>query len=1088
MNKHNNNEIYPASLIQRQFWLVNQLYPESSAYNIASFFNISGNFNVLIFEKSINEIINRHEIFRTIFNNKNEELIQEIYNSKQLNIPIEDLTGFTEKKEDSTIEKILQSEASFPFDLGKWPLFRIRIFRKDENRFILSIVIHHILIDLTSMNLFLKLLEEIYNTLIENGNFTADGPLYQYRDYCKWQLNFLDTEEFEKRLSYWKETLNEKNCILELPTDKMRPQIPTLNGKACSFNITQQLYSHLKEFSVAHRTSVFLVLLSAYALLLNRYSGQQEIVIGVPLTNRRNEKNKDVIGCFVNILPIAVSFSNNPSFISLLKQVRQRMLEAHRNQEVPYELIVKSIPGKRNTRLNPIFQVGFTFEPPLSLTLVNSEIEPLIIEKNDSQLDLFLRLYETENSINGQIEYNTDIFEELSIVRIIDSYMTLLKSSLSDPECYASALPILNRENLNKVLVDWNDTNITYSEDICLHQLIENQVEINPENISVKFKNSTLSYDEFNRKANILAHHLINCGSGPETLIGVYMERSIEMVISLVGILKSGGAYLPLDPSLPDKRIDFIIEDSNVPFVLTQEHLCQDLQNIKKIQQTKIITVNSDTLDDLNNSQNPICKLTQNNLAYVIYTSGSTGQPKGAEITHRGICNRLLWMKDKYKLTDKDRILQKTPFGFDVSVWEFFLPLISGACLVIAEPGKHRDNSYMIKTIKDEMITIIHFVPSMLNEFLEEPGVDKCISLRDTICSGEELPVSVQNKFFNLFSSRLHNLYGPTEASIDVTAYECKKSKSQITVPIGKPIANTHIYILDSQMKPLPPGVFGELFIGGRQLARGYLNREELTRERFLPNPFKTGDNDSHIYKTGDLARWQNDGNIEFAGRTDRQVQLMGHRVELGEIESQLDNFPGINKSAVIEKNYSISDTRLVAYIITDRNNRIDHNEIRLFLSERLPAYMIPSFFMFIETFPLSHNGKLDILKLPDPEWNLKNQKKEIIKPQNDIQKTIASIWEDLLTLDTISIDDNFFDLGGTSILMIHARRMLSAALREEIDITLLFRFPTISTLSEYLLKKSETSPIDQKTIERINKQKKSYGQNRRLAEIRKTQ
>jgi amino acid adenylation domain-containing protein len=1086
MNKSNNKIKYPASIIQRQFWLVNQLHPESAAYNISSSFNIMGNFNPEIFAKSINELIKRHEIYRTTFINYNGELKQEVSKSEELEIPVEDLSGLSKEEQNSSIEKILQAEDSFQFDLSKWPIFRVRIFKTEKNRFIVSIVIHHILIDLTSKELFSKELSGIYNTLIAHNNLSPNEPHYQYRDYCEWQIEFLTTDNFKHMLYYWKDILEEKNCIQEFPADKIRPQLATLNGKSCPFHIDQQLYGNIKEFCNTHRTSVFLVLLSVYFILHYRYCGQEEIIIGVPLTNRREKKQKDIHGCFVNILPIAVSFSNNPSFKSILNQVRQRMLEAHRNQEVPYELIVKSLPDKRNARLNPLFQSGFTFEPPMFLSLNNTEIKPIIIDSKGSQLDIFLRLYESNNSINGQLEYNTDTFEEQSIVHITNSYLSLLQSSLSDPEKNVAALPLLSKNDLDLLLLSWNATDVTYPEDICLHQLIEKQVEISPENTAIRFKKRELSYKDFNNKANILAHTLISRGAGPETIIGVYMERSLEMVIALVAILKSGGAYLPLDPSLPEKRIEFTIEDSKITLILTQEHLKENIPEIDRSESIESLIVNSDELADSDNSENPECKSTQDNLAYVIYTSGSTGQPKGAEITHSGICNRLLWMKDEYGLSHKDRILQKTPFGFDVSVWEFFLPLMSGSCLVVAEPEAHRDNSYLIKTIKDENITIIHFVPSMLNEFLEEPGAGECTTLRDIICSGEELPVSVQNKFFNLFSSNLHNLYGPTEASIDVTAYKCKKNSRTISVPIGKPVANTYMYILDPFMNLLPPGIYGELYISGRQLARGYLNREELTCERFLPNPYKRGNKDTYLYKTGDLARWLNDGNIEFAGRTDRQIQLMGHRVELGEIESHCDDFPGINKSAVIAKEYSPGDTRLMAYLIADAKSSIDQNKLRQFLGERVPAYMVPSFFLFLDAFPLSHNGKLDISKLPDPDWNSTAHDIEIVAPRNDIQRTIASVWKELLTLNAVSINDNFFDLGGTSLLMIQSRRMLSALLREEVDITHLFRYPTIHSLSEYLLKKNDTSPIDNKTIERIDRQKKSYRENRKLADKRK--
>ncbi len=569
----------------------------------------------------------------------------------------------------------------------------------------------------------------------------------------------------------------------------------------------------------------------------------------------------------------------------------------------------------------------------------------------------------------------------------------------------------LSEKDRKKILYGFNDTIKEYPTDLCLHQFIEKQAEDSPDTTALKFNKKTLTYSEYNARANQLAHHLLLEGVGPETMVGICVERSFEMLVGILGILKAGGAYIPFDPEYPQKRLDFIIEDSRVPIILTQNKFKDKFNETK----AKVIILDDTDITDSQPAHNPKCTVKPDNLAYIIYTSGSTGNPKGVMNEHRGIVNRLLWMQDTYHLSKSDRVLHKTPYSFDVSVWELFWPHMFGACLIIAKPEGHKDSDYLVDTIINEQISIIHFVPSMLQLFLESQNLKSISSLRDVILSGEALTYDLQKLFFKKFKARLHNLYGPTEAAIDVTSWECQKESKSPIVPIGKPVANTRIYILDEQLQPVPIGHEGELHIGGIQVARGYLNRPELSKEKFITNPF-VDDEHARLYKSGDLASFMPDGNIEYLGRIDHQVKIRGFRIELGEIEATISDDPAVKQCAVIDREDTLGDKRIVAYIV-EKPGQFSIEVNRNLLKDRLPEYMIPANYVLLQSLPLTHSGKVDRKTLPKPERKRPDLAQQYIAPRSNMEKAIEKVWCSILQLDKIGIDDNFFDLGGSSLL-----------------------------------------------------------------------
>ena len=716
-----------------------------------------------------------------------------------------------------------------------------------------------------------------------------------------------------------------------------------------------------------------MVLLAAFNILLNRYTQQDDILVGTVSAGRQCLGAENIIGNFLNTIIIRNDLSKIKTFNELLMQVKDNVLEAYANQSIPFQTLVKhALPNEKKNNLP--FQVAFILEPSLQNHNSAWELSQLEVHTGAAKFDLMFELEERYGNIIGRVEYKTELFEASEIKNMIEAYETLLSNIVKDPNKEINNYELLSNQSRQTVLIDWNKTERNYGLDKTLVQWIEEQVAKTPNNTALSFGHESLTYQELNARANQLAFYLRSLGVKPETLVVVSLERSLELPVTLLGIIKAGGAYLPIDPNYPEERINFMLSDADASIIITNSKHAYKYKNCAN-SRNKLITLDIDWITISSQPcENLIQYITPNNAAYVIYTSGSTGRPKGVINIHRGLVNRLLWMQEQYHITDSDRVIQKTPFCFDVSVWEFFWPLLIGAELVIAPPESHKKPDELIQLIEDKKVTVIHFVPSMLIQFLETVEYNQCPSLRLVFASGEILPLVAQERFFNKLHTELHNLYGPTEASIDVSFWKCALDNNLSSIPIGKPIANTQLYILDKNLQPLPMGIAGELYIGGVGLARGYLNREQLTKERFIANPFyyPLNNHSKYLYKTGDLARYLADGNIDYLGRLDNQIKIKGFRIELGEIENALRKVMDV-KDAAISVYEEGNNKILVAYleyshrVLNDKQRVKIISCIRSELSQNLPEYMIPEIYMFIDKLPLNTNGKLDRNKLPLP-------------------------------------------------------------------------------------------------------------------------
>jgi amino acid adenylation domain-containing protein len=1065
-----NTNQYPLTFTQQQLWFINQLQPGTATYNIPVAVHIPGRLNFSALVNSLNAVIQRHEILRTSFELIDGEPVQKVVDVVNFTVPQFDLQHFDHQQQEIEVKTLSLQAAQTSFDLATAPLLQAKLLKLHPKKSILLLTLHHLVGDGSSINILVKELSAIYQAFCAGKLFPLSEMPLQYSDFVYWQRHYLQGEVLEQNLGYWHKQLSGDLPVLQLPTDRPRPPIQTFKGAQQKFVLSKALTEDIKQLSQGEDATLFMTLLATFQALLYRYTGQEDILVGSPIANRNRAEIEQLIGCFVNTLVLRTNLAGNPSFKELLAQVRKTAIQAYTHQDLPFEKLVEALQPNRDLSYNPLFQVMFVLQNQATDNIWKTEE----LETKTAKFDILLSMIESEEELTGTLEYNTDLFNADTISRMIGHFQTLLEGIAKNVNQSISELPILTPAERQILLVDWNNTQVEYPQFACIHQLFEAQVEKTPDAVAVVFENQQLTYQELNKKANQLAHYLQKLGVKPDTLVGICMERSLEMVIGILAIMKAGGGYLPIDPSYPQERLAFMLTDAQLSFLLVQPYLVETLPP----HQAQVINVDENWKKFANFSElNPECNVQLENIAYVIYTSGSTGKPKGAINTHQGLCNRLLWMQDTYQLTSEDCVLQKTPFSFDVSVWEFFWPLFTGATLVVAKPGGHQDASYLVQVINQEQITTLHFVPSMLQVFLEAPGLENCQSLKRVICSGEALPIDLQTRFFECLQNvELHNLYGPTEAAIDVTSWKCQPNNKENIVPIGRPIANTQIYILDSQLQPVPIGISGELHIGGVGLARGYWHRTELTNEKFIASPFDAG---KRLYKTGDLARYRADGTIEFLGRIDHQVKLRGFRIELGEIEAVLGQYPKVRETVVIAREDIPKNPRLVAYVIPYSDNKFSGHELRNYLQDKLPDYMIPSAFVELNTFPLTPNGKINRQALPVPDIKRPDLKQTYEAPNSEVERAIAQIWLKILHLEKTGVNDNFFDLGGNSLLMTQVNYNLRELLHCDISIVEMFQNPTIKSLAKYInLKSKEISSFEslnnriQKQRESVNRQK----------------
>ena len=1046
----------PLSIAQKRIWVMEQLEPDPPFSNRPLAIRLKGILNEQILIRSLSEIIQRHEALRTVFPIQDSHPVQKILPSWILTPEIIDLDYLPEPQRETEARKIAKIEAHKKLDLITGPLIRGVLLRLSDQDHILLLLMHHLVFDGWSESIFLGELGTLYNAFSQTKIYGATSkqaielpelPI-QYKDFTLWQQKRLNEACLSDHLNYWQTKLGNALSTLKLQTDYSRPNKRTFQAKSESILIPHSLVESLKSFSQTEGVTPFMTLLALFQTLLHRYTGQETINVGVPVAGRNRSETEHLIGLFMNTLVMSSEFINYPTVRQLLAQVKQVTLQAFSHQELPFEKLVEVLHPIRESNTWPLFQVLFNFRnlpQPQACTTDNLLIEPYSFEWGIiGGLDLILDIKNCAEGIYCQFRYPAELFREQTIQSFAKHFRNLLENAIANPDKPVSILNLLTQEEYHQVVTEWNDTQVEYPNKFCVHELVEKQVKLTPNAVAVVFEQQNLTYEQLNQSANQFAHYLNKQGIRSEATIGICVESSLEMVIGLLGVLKAGCAYVPLDPRYPHERLEFMAQDSNISLLLTQEHLKAFLSNQKE----SIICLDSDRERWSSESiENFHGGATADSLAYVMYTSGTTGQPKGVMVTHRGACNHLYWRHDYFGLTNSDRVLQKASLSFDDSFWEIFEPLTSGAQLIIAHSEQNQNVRYLIETIIQQKITALCLVPSLLWLFLEEPEVRSCYTLRRVTTGGEELSVELQEKYFQLLNADLFNGYGPTEATIAVSYWKCRPNENDRTVPIGKPISNTQLYLLDPQLQPIPMGVIGEIFIGGNSLASGYLNHPGLTREKFINNPFGKG----VLYKTGDLGRHLPDGNLQFIGRIDDQVKIRGIRIELGEIKSSLQQYPQIEKTEIVTTGNSKKDQVVIAYYRSKDHKQISPQILREFLKQKLPDYMIPSAFVYLDRIPLTPSGKIDRNALPTPqrEHYVKN---EVVRPKTEAEQNLTRIWHEVLNLsEEISIHDNFFELGGHSLSAIRMASRIRDIYQVEFPLKCIFESPTISELTELL-------------------------------------
>jgi amino acid adenylation domain-containing protein len=1047
---------FPVSFAQQRLWLLDQLEPHNPAYNIPAGLWLSGPLNIGTLESAMTEVVRRHEILRTEFHTENGEPVQNVLPAIQMRVPIIDLDDVPLAKREAHALQLATEEARKPFHLSQGPLLRFSLVRLAALKHLLLITAHNTVFDGFSTRVLLGEVAQCYDAALRDQPCKPPEPAIQYGNFAVRQRQSLQSDELKQQLAYWKRQLSGAPSSIDLPTDRPRPPMQSFRGVRQTVVIAQSLLERLRALSRDQGVTLFMTLLAGFNVLLSRYSGQEDLVLGTTVAGRNHPELEQLIGLFANTLMLRTDVSGDPSVVELLQRVRRTVTSAYANQDMPFERLVGELNPERDMSRHPLFQIMFGLQDAARerFEIAGLTMTLLDVESKTEKFDLSVTLEEGTDGLKAAFSYRPDLFEATTIARMMEHFRILLDSAVEKPEQKISKLPWLTEAERHQLLVEWNNTTVDYPRNIPLNKFIEDQVERTPDSVALIYESEQLSYRQLNTRANQLAHRLKKLGVGPDVLVAVLAERSVEMVVALLGIIKAGGAYVPLDPEYPTERLAGMLEDAKPRVLLTQEQLLDRVP----IGATHVICLDRDwgTLQQESTANLPV-EVIGKNLAYAIYTSGSTGKPKGVPNVHEGIVNRLLWMQGMYQLTAADRVLQKTPFSFDVSVWEFFWPLMTGAALVVARPGGHRDAAYLVNLIAKQGITTIHFVPSMLGIFLETGGLERCNSLRQVFASGEALSFELQQRFFERLRAKLHNLYGPTEAAVDVTYWACRREGERPIVPIGRPISNTQIYILDPNLQPAPIGVAGELHIGGIGLARGYLNRPDLTAQKFIPNPFSQ-EPGARLYKTGDLARFLPDGNIEYLGRIDNQVKLRGFRIELGEIEAVLEECTGVRQAVVVVREDRPNDKRLVAYLVPISTQDLGIDSLRQRLEEKLPEFMAPSKFVVMDEFPMTTSGKVDRRALPAPDWS-QAESASSVAARDSLELMLVDIWKKALGIPNLGVTDNFFDLGGHSLL---AARLLSEVEKiagRQLPLSALFRGATVESLAQLIREGSETSP-----------------------------
>ncbi|MFH8802243.1 amino acid adenylation domain-containing protein [Streptomyces sp. NPDC017936] len=1043
----------PLSWTQERLWLEEQLRPGDAAYNMPVVLRLRGPLDAAALQRAVDTVLDRHSVLRTVFETAGDgtprQRAVDLADARVL-VRVTDLSDRPDPR--AAAVAAAMDSVKEPFDPARGPLLRVALLRIADGDHVLALTVHHIVFDGWSFGVLLRELSAAYT----GGELPR--PELQFADVARWERAELDGPALDRLVDWWRGHLDGVPRVLELPTDRPRPAVSAHRGARRRLTVDAATAAALRELAREHGSTLFMVLLAAYGVVLSRWSGQERLLVGTPVANRPRAEFEDLPGCFLNTLPLRVDLHGDPDFGTLLGRVRDTALEAFAHQRVPFGRLVTGLAPERDLSRSPLVQVLFALQNVELGTLDVPGVtgEYVDVSAANSQFDLNLRMIDTGRELVGWLDHDVELFDEATVERFVEHFTNVLTAVAADPAAVVPLVDPLGADERARLLDVWNDTRVDWPDGDTLTGLLAEAAGRHADAVAVRFAGRELTYAELHRRANRLAHRLRELGVGPDTVVGVHLERSAELMVALLAVLKAGGAYLPLDTGYPHERLAFMLADAGAPVLLTHPGGGAELA----ADGLTVVAVDEHAGDGRPDTA-PEPAAGPGHLAYVIYTSGSTGRPKGVQVPHRGIVNRLRWMQDAYGLTGADTVLQKTPISFDVSVWELFWPLLTGARMVLAAPGGHRDPGHIADLVRDERVTVCHFVPPMLDTFLGAGRAGDCGALRLVVCSGEALPADLARRFHRaLPQAALENLYGPTEASVDVTRWSCRPDRTGPALPIGAPIANTRTYVLDARLQPAPIGVPGELYLGGVQLARGYGGRPGLTADRFVPDPF--GPPGARLYRTGDVARWNAEGHIEYLGRSDHQVKVRGFRIELGEIEAALLALDGVGQAVTVVREDRPGDRRLVAYLTADpaAGSAPPVGALRSALAERLPEHMVPGAFVVLDALPLSPNGKVDRKALPVPD-RTGGTTVPFTAPATAGEELLAGLWTQVLGLERVGTRDDFFEIGGDSM---HAVRIVGLArdAGHEIPLQQLFTSRTVEALARWLADRTDSGPARQ--------------------------
>lgn len=1064
------NITYPLSYGQKALWFLYYSAPHNAAYNFAFTVRIRYQVDTSLLRRLFQILMARHPTLRSTFTLRDGEPVQVVHGYQELLLEEIDASAWNGDK----LREHLQRAYQRPFDLENGPVLRVSLLSRSRQDHVLLLTMHHIVCDGWSLWFLLDELRKLYAAEI-TGIQAALPPLTAtYADYVRWQTEMLQSSAGDKLWSYWRDQLAGSSPNLKLPTDRPRPAFQTYHGASHNFRLPAELVKPLNKLKKETGATIFMILLAAFQVLLYRYSGQDDILVGSPTSGRSRNEFAKVFGFFVNPIVLRAKFSENPSFKAFLGQVRQTVLDGIKHQDFPFPLLVQRLRPKRDPSRSPLFQVMFVFQKPQRLgntADLMSIFEPFELAQREGQFDLICEVVEAMDSLSGTFKYNTDLFNAETIARMSDNFQVLLRGILKNPEQRVSELPLLAAAERRRLLDEWNQTHQLPPGDGCIHHLFEKQVERAPETVAAVFEEEQITYDELNRRANQLAHVLQKLGIGPERPVALCLARSLEMLIGLLAVLKAGGAYLPLDPSSPPERLAYMVADAATAVILTQQQLRENWPD----NAAKVIALDADwdRLIAGESEQNLVADVTPDNLAYIIYTSGSTGRPKGVAVEQQQLGHYISAIQHRLGLQPGASYALFQPIHFDMGHTVLFPSLCGGGTLHILSPERTMNAVALRDYFSHHPIDTIKITPSHLAALLTLPEFRQLLPRQHLIFGGEPLPWDLVDKIQSQAPTcTIYNHYGPTETTvgvcctiaIDPTPYTLHTA----TVPLGRPLANTQIYILDSAGQPSPIGVAGEICIAGTAVSRGYLNHPRLTAERFIPNPF-CQQPDSRLYKSGDLGRYLPDGTIEFIGRVDNQVKIRGFRFEPGEIESVLKQHPGLQEAVVLAQNNGLNDKRLAAFVVPTSLPTPAQDELHSFLKTRLPYYMLPATYTFLEALPLTPHGKVDYRALPASGGYSARPTLSHVKPRTEMERLIASVWQTVLRVEKVSINENFFDLGGHSLLMIQVHTQLQEKLALEFSVVEMFEYTTIQALAKRLSSKKKEGAAASPALDRVD-------------------